>query len=100
MRSVVVYVHPFVSGKHPIDMQFGRTFGIALVVLGIILCGLQAMLIVAPKKDSQATEVTANAPRRTNPLPGIVGAGSLITGIALLATARRRDEPAPKYSVK
>lgn len=82
------------------NMQFGRISGLALVVLGIILCGLQVVLIVTPKKDSQATEVTANAQRRTNPLPGIVGAGSLITGIALLATAGRRDEPAPKYAVK
>ena len=81
-------------------MQFGRISGLALVVLAIILCTLQAVLIVAPIGRSQATEVTANAQRRTTPLPGIVGAGSLITGIALLATARRRDEPAPKYAVK
>jgi hypothetical protein len=81
-------------------MQFGRISGLALIVLGIILCALQAVLIVAYKGRSQATEVTANAQRRATPLPGIVGAGSLITGIALLATARRRDEPPPKYAVK
>ena len=95
-----MYVHPFISAKHLIDMQFGRICGLALVVLGIILCGLQAVLIIEPKKESQATEVTANAQSRTIPLPGIVGAGSLITGIVLLATARRRDEPASKYAVK
>jgi hypothetical protein len=33
-------------------------------------------------------------------LPGIVGAGSLVAGIALFVTARRRDEPDPKNQVK
>jgi hypothetical protein len=36
----------------------------------------------------------------TRSLPGIVGAGSLVAGIALLITARRKDEPNPKYKVK
>jgi hypothetical protein len=81
-------------------MQFGRICGLALVVLGIILCGLQAVLVVAPKMNRQANKVTSNAEHRSNPLPGIVGAGSLVAGIAMLATARRRDEPEPKHAVK
>lgn len=81
-------------------MQFGRICGLALAVLGIILCGLQAVLVVAPKMGQQATEVRSDAQHRTNPLPGIVGAGSLIAGIAMLATARRGDEPEPKNAVK
>jgi len=96
----VFYVHLFVPAEHLINMQFGRISGLALVVLGIILCGLQAVLIVAPKKDSQAAEVTAKSQHRATPLPGIVGVGSLITGIALFATARRKDEPPAKYAVK
>jgi hypothetical protein len=90
----------FFSPEHPIYMQFGRTFGLALVVLGILLFGFQAVLVVTPRKNSQATGVTANAEHRTNPLPGIVGAGSLIIGIAMLTTARRKDEPEPKHAVK
>jgi hypothetical protein len=36
----------------------------------------------------------------TNSLPGMVGAGSLGLGIALFVTARRKDEPQPKYRAK
>lgn len=80
-------------------MQFGRTFGLALIVLGVLLFGLQAALVVTPRNNSQGTEA-ANIERRTNPLPGIVGAGSLFIGIALFAKARRTDEPDPKHAVK
>jgi hypothetical protein len=80
-------------------MQFGRTFGLALIVLGVLLFGLQAALVVTPRNNSQGTEA-ANAERRTNPLPGIVGAGSLVIGLALFAKARRTDEPDPKHAVK
>jgi hypothetical protein len=83
-------------------MQFGRISGIALIILGIVLCGLQAVLVVTTKKDRQAPETTAttNTEHRTTPLPGVVGAGSLLAGIAILTTARRRDEPERKYAVK
>jgi len=81
-------------------MQFGRISGIALIVLGIVLCGLQAVLLVTPKKDRQAPEATTAAEHRPSSLSGLVGAGSLIAGIAILATGRRRDEPDQKYAVK
>jgi len=82
-------------------MQFGRISGIALIVLGIVLCSLQAVLLVTPKKDRQAPETTTTAAEhRPSSLPGLVGAGSLIAGIAILATGRRRDEPDQKYAVK
>jgi len=81
-------------------MQFGKISGLALILLGIVLCGLQAVLVVSPKKDRQASEATTNTEHRTTPLPGVVGAGSLLAGIAILATARRRDEPERKYAVK
>jgi hypothetical protein len=45
-------------------MQFGRTFGLPLIVLGVLLFGLQAALVVTPRNNSQGTE-TANAERRT-----------------------------------
>ena len=81
-------------------MQFGRISGIALILLGIVLCGLQAVLVVSLKKVRQASETTTNTEHRTTLLPGAVGAGSLLAGIAILATARRRDEPERKYAVK
>jgi hypothetical protein len=84
-------------------MQFGRVYGIGLIVLGIILCGLQFVHYTAPPK----TEVSEQTEPRTvttynvrSSLPGIVGAGSLVAGIALFVTARRKDEPDPKYKVK
>ena len=80
-------------------MQFGRISGLALVVLGIVLCGLQAVLLVTPKRDRQAPEATT-AEHRPSSLPGLVGAASVIAGIAILATSRRRDEPDRKYAVK
>ena len=93
-------VHPFVTIEHLMNMQFGRTFGLALIGLAVLLFALQAVLVVTPRINNQDTEATANAERRTNPLPGIVGAGSLIIGIALFARARRTDEPEPKHAVK
>jgi len=82
-------------------MQFGRISGIALVVLGIVLCGLQAVLLVTPKKDREAPEATTTtAEHRPSSLPGLVGAASVIAGIAILATGRRRDETDRKYAVK
>ena len=36
---------------------------------------------------------------KVNPLPGYIGAGSLIVGIALFMAAKRKDEPDRKYRV-
>ena len=82
-------------------MQFGRTFGFALMVLGLILCTLQLMWYGVPlRKPSNAAPTVSTELHVTSSLPGIVGAGSLVIGIALFVTARRRDEPNPKYKVK
>jgi hypothetical protein len=37
---------------------------------------------------------------KTSSLPGVIGAASLIVGIVVFATARRKDEPDPKHAVK
>jgi hypothetical protein len=82
-------------------MQFGRTYGISLIILGIILCLLQFVRYAAgPKKEVNSAHAVTNGPHMTSSLPGIVGAGSLGLGIALFVTARRRDEPQPKYRAK
>jgi hypothetical protein len=85
-------------------MQFGRLYGTSLIILGIILCFLQFTRYMAPNKDAGPTQsesrTATNTEHRTSPLPAIVGVGSLLAGIALFVTARRKDEPAPQHQVK
>jgi hypothetical protein len=83
-------------------MQFGRVFGIALIALGIILLALQAALYFSPNSVSPPVPPSAQSTtgRHVTSLPGIAGAGSLATGIAVYVTRRRRDEPEPKNAVK
>ena len=82
-------------------MQFGRLYGIGLIVLGIILCLLQFVRYAAePKKEVIPAQAVPKGQYVTSSLPGIVGAGSLVAGIALFVTARRKDEPSTKYAVK
>ena len=81
-------------------MQFGRIYGVGLMVLGIVLCLLQFVRYAAqPKKEVNSAQAVLKEQHLTS-LPGIVGAGSLGLGIALFVTARRKDEPTPNYRVK
>ena len=82
-------------------MQFGRISGAALIVLGILLCGLQFVQYMTPPKSPAPSDPSIARPEhKTSALPGIIGAASLVVGIVVLATARRRDEPDPKHAVK
>jgi hypothetical protein len=82
-------------------MQFGRFYGISLIVLGIVLCLLQFVRYAAqPNKEVNSAQAATKEQHVTSSLPGIVGAGSLGLGIALFVTARRKDEPTPNYRVK
>ena len=86
-------------------MQFGRLYGSCLILLGIILCVLQAVRYIAPpNKDTAPSPTETRTVTRTEhvatSLPAIVGVGSLLAGIALFATARRKDEPDPQHQVK
>jgi hypothetical protein len=82
-------------------MQFGKIHGIALVVLGIFLFGVQGLLSVMPRhRDLPAESSLRTIEHKTTSLPAIIGAASLVLGIALLFTARRRDEPDAKHAVK
>jgi hypothetical protein len=80
-------------------MQFGKIHGIALIALGIVLIGLQLNLVlgsrgnVPPRGQPSAVTEQPRDTHRLGPLAGIMGAASLIAGIAVFATARRRDEP-------
>lgn len=83
-------------------MRFGKTYGIGLIVLGLVLCVLQFVHYMAPPKESPAqteTRTVTKGQHLTSSLPGIIGAGSLVAGIALFVTARRKDEADPKYKV-
>ena len=82
-------------------MQFGRTYGIGLMILGILLCSFQIVRYMAPPQEPVPQEPrTAKTEHVTSSLPGIIGAGSLVAGMALFITARRKDEPDPKHAVK
>lgn len=81
-------------------MQFVRISGVALILLGILLCGLQFVQYVTPPKVPAADSSIARPEHKTSALPGIIGAASLVVGIVVLATARRRDEPDPKHAVR
>jgi hypothetical protein len=82
-------------------MQFGRFYGMTLIVLGIVLCLLQFVRYAAqPKKEVNSEQAVTKGQHVTSSLPGIVGAGLLGVGIAFFVTARREDEPNPKYKVK
>jgi zinc transporter ZupT len=84
-------------------MQFGKIQGIALLALGFILIAIQAMVALAPSHNAaEPTEAATKTVEKktTSFLPGIVGAISLIGGLAILVTARRADEPPPTKAVK
>jgi hypothetical protein len=82
-------------------MQFGKISGLGLIVLGILLCGLQLVRYVAPQTAPARPDQSMTRPEhKTSSLPGVIGAASLIVGIVMFATARRKDEPDPKHAVK
>jgi hypothetical protein len=82
-------------------MQFGKIQGIALAVLGIVLLGIQLGYYMMPTNVvSGPTAVSQTAHHSVSPLFGIVGLISLLVGVAVLATANRRDEPDPQNAVK
>jgi len=97
--DLAVQVVGLTNGR-PLKMQFGRICGIGLMVLGIVLCFLQFVRYAAqPKKEENSAQAVLKEQHVTS-LPGIVGVGSLGVGIAFFVTARRKDEPNPKYRLK
>lgn len=82
-------------------MQFGKVSGLGLIILGILLCLFQFTQWALSQKLASPPDQSSAAPhQKVSPVPGLVGAGLVIVGIALLATARRRDEPPPQHAVK
>ena len=86
-------------------MQFGRVYGIGLIVLGLLLCGYQAKLALKPNMDRQTAETQAatTSEHRPTALPAIVGTASFVIGVVILATSRRRghpEQPDAKHAIK
>jgi hypothetical protein len=81
--------------------QLGKIHGFALIVLGVILFGLQAMLYMTPKQvvTGPPESPTTKVGHETYPAPGILGLVCLTTGVAILVTRRRADELEAKNAV-
>ena len=82
-------------------MQFGRVFGSALFILGLILISLQAWSSLHAGY-LRPEQLPAQNERRsdTGHLPGIVGSVLMAAGVVMVVVARRRDEPDPGHAVK
>jgi hypothetical protein len=74
--------------------ELGKIHGFALIALGVILFGLQAMLYMTPKQvvTGSPESPTTKVGHETYPAPGILGSVSLTAGVAILVTRRRADE--------
>ena len=76
-----------------------KTAGLGLIALGILLLGAQLVLYlgaknVYPPPDSGEAHIAPPLQARLNPLPGILGAVTLIAGLALSAkNPREADDP-------
>ncbi len=73
-------------------MLFGKIQGIALVVLGAMLLGVQLMLYMSRKdvRNPPPGSSIQQVEHKTNPLPGIIGIVSLVAGVAIFVTVRRQ----------
>ena len=85
-------------------MRFGRIYGVGLIAVGLVLLVGQFIHYMTPPKEVGPTQTETRTVKTTQHLssswPGFIGAGSLVAGIALFVTSRRKDEPNPKYRVK
>jgi hypothetical protein len=81
--------------------ELGKIHGFALIVLGVMLFGLQAMLYVTPKQvvTGPPGSPTTKLGHETYPAPGILGLMCSIAGVTILATRRRADELEAKNAV-
>jgi LPXTG-motif cell wall-anchored protein len=74
-------------------MQFGKTHGIALAVLGVILLAIQAMFYIPSGQvptDATGSSSSLMVEHKTNSVVGILGIASLLAGAAIFSTRRRR----------
>jgi hypothetical protein len=80
-----------------------KTSGLGLITLGILLLGAQLVLYlgaknVVPPPNSGETHIAPKT--RITPLPGIFGALSLVSGLALVARRpEEADDPADGLTI-
>jgi hypothetical protein len=82
--------------------ELGKIHGFALIALGVMLFGLQAMLYMTPKQvvTGPPESPTTKVGHETYPAPGIIGLMCLTAGVAILVTRRRADELETKNAVQ
>jgi hypothetical protein len=68
-----------------------KTFGIILIVLGILALGYQGIRYTTSEKlvDIGPLNITATE-KKTIPIPPIVGGAAVVAGIAMLLVDRKR----------
>jgi hypothetical protein len=82
-----------------------KTAGLGLITLGILLLGAQLVLYlgaknVYPPPDSGEVHIAPPVQTHLNPLPGILGAVTLIAGLTLFAkNPHEADDPRDGRSV-
>ena len=81
--------------------ELGKIHGFALIALGVILFGLQAMLYMTPKQvvTGPPESPTTKVGHETYPAPGILGLVCLTAGVGILVTRRRANELKAKNAV-
>ena len=74
--------------------EHGKIHGFALIALGVVLFGLQAMLYMTPKQvvTGPPESPTTKVGHETYPAPGILGLVCLTAGVAILVTRQRANE--------
>lgn len=95
LKIAVVGLKVAVIGR--VHMQIARLFSGAVGILGIGLLSIQLILDVAHKPFKVHTGPKRVVVDKTSWLPGVVGAGLLITGIVTFVTTRRKGGPPAKF---
>jgi hypothetical protein len=97
----MVFVCSQWAGIRAVSPGLGMIHGLALIALGVMLFGLQAMFYMTPKQvvTGPPESPTTKVGHETYPAPGILGLMCLTAGVAILATRRRADELEAKNAV-
>jgi hypothetical protein len=80
------------------QVQYGRTVGVALMTLGILLLSLQLLLwvrIYAPKPSALSVPIQGPADAAPTKLPFLIGSIFVIGGIVLFSANLERPHEKP-----
>jgi hypothetical protein len=80
-------------------MQFGKVHGVGFIVLGLLLLGAQAFIVMRGQNSHNvpnSPRVEANEPhlpeKKISRLPVIIGSAAVVAGIALLVSNRNKPQ--------